>query len=236
MLCLCCALYLEPGCDAELGGLVQPAAAAAGDGSKASQPPGSLDGDGCEVLTIADSEEDEEAGPPPSGSGSAVEGLAAAVAALLAAAAQQQPAAAAVLPVGQHACAHALRLLAAAPGAASLQSLLLDLLSGLVQACRQHLAVQASAAAAPQPDGPPSVALRLSEPQHAEQLQEQAAALASGLLLELLPLPLVSAAALVRQQHQLAAAAETVRWGLSQAGLAAPAAALRQRLEAALTS
>ena len=230
---LCCALYLRPaGSSGELGRLVQPLAAGGGSsggamGSHAEE---------AHVIAIPDSEEEEEQQPAAGGGSSdaAVHGLGAAVAAALAAAAnQQQAAVAAAMAVCQRACGHTLRLLAAAPGSPGLASLLALLLAATVQHSRQQLAVQAAVPAALQAQQP-AVQLRLSNPQQAAGLQQAAAALASGLALELLPLPLGSAGALEAQQHRLAAVAEALRWALSNAGLGAAPAAVRQRLAAAL--
>ena len=205
-----------------------------------------------DVLTIPDSEEEDEPMPAAGGassgsSGSAVEALGAAAAAALADAAGQHAAAVgtaavpAALPVCQRACAHCLRLLAASAGSPGLPTLLAQLLASVVQHSRQQLAVQAVAPGAQRTLGgqwqqgqQTAVQLRLADPQQAACMQQAVAALASGLALELLPIPLAGNGTLEAQQRRLAAVAEVAHWALSNAGLGAPPAVVQERLAAAL--
>jgi hypothetical protein len=130
---------------------------------------------------------------------------------------------------------HLLRLLEAAPapGATTLQQLLAALLCGLVQHCRQQLALEASASRRPQQQQQQApLLLGFRDLQAAATVQQTLAALARGLLLELLPLPLGSAAQLELQRRRLAAVAGAASGGLAAGGLSS--AALQQRLAAAL--
>ncbi|PRW57883.1 hypothetical protein C2E21_3421 [Chlorella sorokiniana] len=68
----------------------------------------------------------------------------------------------------------------------------------------------------------------------AAKVQQAVAALASGLALELLPLPLSGSGTFEAQQRRLAAVAEAVQWALSDAGLGTPPAQVQQQLAAAL--
>lgn len=231
MLRLCCTLLLEPGADAELGGLLQPLDGSGGGGSSGSAA--------AEEVTIPDTdEEDEEATLPSaatasSGSGrsAAIEGLAAAAAAVLGnGGGGVQPSAA--LPVCQRACAHVLRLLAAAPGGPSPGQLLCELLCGLVRGCFQQQGSVVAAARAPW-----QLQLAAGRPAGnapAGQTAQRLQALATGLSLELLPQPL--GAGLEQQQLALAAVAEALEWALSDDGLIAGPGSIRQRLQAALAA
>jgi hypothetical protein len=138
-----------------------------------------------------------------------------------------------VVAVCQRACAHLLRLLAA-PGVATLQQLLGALLCSLVQQCRQQLGLKASASrrAHHHQQQQQPLLLGFRDPQAAEAVQQSLAALARGLLLELLPLRLGSAAQLELQRRRLTAGAGAVSGGLADAGLSS--AALQRRLAAAL--
>lgn len=226
---LCCELFLEPGADAGLGALVQPLAApppaAASDGgSDAASTP--LLG---EILTIADSEDEEETAAAPTGSSAAaaVAGLAAAVAGTLVGSGAWP---AAEQAVSQRAAAHLLRVLAATPGSADLRPLLLDMLSGVADCLRQRLPL----CAAPAGGWHAAPALSFADAPAALRAQQQLAALGAGLLLDLLPLPLGGGATrLTRQRQQLAAAADALRWAVSDAGLGGGGGAVRQRLEQA---
>lgn len=232
---LCCALYLEPGGDKELGGLVQPAAATF---SNAGGAPGGAQE--TEEVRIPDTDEEEEellpapsgdGGSGPSGAGSGpvatVEGVAAAVAQVLSGCGAQQQCAVAVV-VCQRACAHKLRLLASVPDGPGLNQLLLELLSSLAVACQQRLPIQASAG------GQQGLLLSIADRQSAEEVVQLAAALGVGLTLELLPQPLGTAARLEQQQRQLAAVAEALDNAILGTGLGAGPAAVRQLLQAAL--
>ena len=225
-------------------GLIQPlvasAAAAAGGG-------GGSGGSPAEEVILDSEEEQQEQQPPATGAaapaGATLEGLAAAVAVATAkavvsgSAGEQGQAAAGLAPVVavcQRACAHLLRLLAA-PGVATLQQLLGALLCSLVQQCRQQLGLKASASRRAhhhhQQQQQPLL-LGFRDPQAAEAVQQSLAALARGLLLELLPLRLGSDAQLELQRRRLTAGAVAVSGGLADAGLSS--AALQRRLAAAL--
>lgn len=245
---LCCVLYLQVGSDvSELGSLIQPLTAVpAGGGNMVAG--GSAAGayvDEAGVLTIPDSEEEDapEAGAGAAASGgsstSAVEALGAAAAMTLADAAQQGVAAtAAALSVCQRACGHSLRLLAASPGSSHMTSLLAQLLAAMVQRSRQQLTTQAVAPSGQQALGGQwyhaAVQLRPTDPQQAFKVQQAVAALASGLTLELLPLPLAGIGTVQAQQQRLAAVAETVDWAMSVTGLGVLTTRVQQQLAAAL--
>ena len=227
---LCCALCLEPGADAELGGLLQPLAGSGGSG-------GGGGGSAAEEVTVPDTDEEEEGAAllpaaavagASGGHGAAVDELAAAVAAALGSSSSSghgaQPSAA--LRVCQCASAHMLRLLASQPGAPGLSQLLGELLCGLVARCFQQ---QGSVGAV---TGAAGWQQQLAAGPPAGQLSQRLPPLAAGRALELLPQPL--GAGWERQRRQLAALAQALEWALSDAGLNAGPAAIRRRVQAAL--
>jgi hypothetical protein len=153
---------------------------------------------------------------------------------------QQRVAATASLAVCQKACAHILGLLVRRPlPGMSVGRLLPVLLAGVVQHCKRQWAVQAAARQQAQQwmGVHEQQQLHLEAPQAAadeRQAQQQAVvALASGLLLELLPQPLGSSHELVKQRQQLTALAAAVGWGLSEAA-GAGGQGLVARLEAVM--
>lgn len=230
-----------------------------GSGPTAGRPQPGWSGCEEEALEVIPDSEDEEAAlaatpaaavPPEAAQGRPAEVLAAALGGLLVEAGStlaahgqtQQPPAAAV-PTCQRAAAHMLRLLAGRGGTAP-DRLLPALLAQLVQQCREHLAAQVQP---PQPSAwmpsqggqQPAAGLSDSDEGPAAAVRQQVAALACGLLLELLPLRPggASGASLLRQQQAwLAAVAQVVQRGLADG----PAdgwpsvASLQQEFKAAL--
>lgn len=258
----------RPGC-ASLAGLFEPLITGRyrGGGSPAgwSQPGLASGCEGAEALEVIPDSEDQEAplAAAAATSAQATQGqpaLAAALGAalgellveagiLLAAHAQsrQPPAvAAAAVPACQRAASHMLRVLASGQGGATPNLLLTTLLAALVRQCRQQLSSQAVLLPAQPSQRPslqggqqPAVPSSYADGPAAVAVAQQAAAFASALLLELLPLPASSAGgflAFERQQARLAAAAAAVQQALAdgQADGQSPTVSLQQQLEAAL--